>query len=401
MGRAGYGEGFVTGPDVVACAEQAAERALTGLAEAAGTQTLCAVFASSADPDRAGAALERAAAVLGAPHTVGCTAGGVLGAGRGVEDEEAVSVLAVALPGLTARTFHLEVMRASGEVAVLGLPRPRDDEPVAVLLSDPWSFPVDSFVSGTNDTSPDTSPRLAVVGGLASGRGGPGSTRLLVDGVVRDRGAAGVLLGGDVELRAVVSQGCRPVGPEMVVTHSDGQVLLALAGTPVLAKLEQVLAGLSPVDQALVTSGLQVGVAMDEYADAHGHGDFLVRAVLGADRERGGLVIGDAVAVGQTVRFHVRDAQAADEDLRTLLRRGPTGPAAGAALLFSCNGRGSSLFDGTLGGAGHDAAVVREMLDGPAVAGFFAGGELGPVAGRNHLHTFTASLLAFGQRSPT
>jgi small ligand-binding sensory domain FIST len=29
------------------------------------------------------------------------------------------------------------------------------------------------------------------------------------------------------------------------------------------------------------------------------------------------------------------------------------------------------------------------------VAGFFAAGELGPVAGRNYLHGFTASVLAF------
>jgi small ligand-binding sensory domain FIST len=29
------------------------------------------------------------------------------------------------------------------------------------------------------------------------------------------------------------------------------------------------------------------------------------------------------------------------------------------------------------------------------VVGFFAAGEIGPVAGRNHLHGFTASVLLF------
>ena len=52
----------------------------------------------------------------------------------------------------------------------------------------------------------------------------------------------------------------------------------------------------------------------------------------------------------------------------------------------------------SLGGADHDVTVVRrELATAGGVAGFFAGGELGPVAGRNHLHGFTASVLAFPQ----
>jgi len=38
---------------------------------------------------------------------------------------------------------------------------------------------------------------------------------------------------------------------------------------------------------------------------------------------------------------------------------------------------------------------VSRALSLDGLAGFFAGGELGPVAGRNHLHGFTASMLAF------
>jgi small ligand-binding sensory domain FIST len=107
-------------------------------------------------------------------------------------------------------------------------------------------------------------------------------------------------------------------------------------------------------------------------------------------------VVGDLIEVGSTVRLQVRDADAADEDLRELLSdfRGKNPPIAGA-LLFSCNGRGGHLFGTSLGGADHDVTAVRRELRTEGVAGFFAGGELGPVAGRNHLHGFTASVLAF------
>ena len=122
-------------------------------------------------------------------------------------------------------------------------------------------------------------------------------------------------------------------------------------------------------------------------------GDFLVRNVLGLDRSSGALAITDRVRVGQTVQFHVRDAQTADEDLRALLqqdRATHTRPPAGA-LLFSCNGRGMRLFPQP----DHDAAAVRAAVGDVPLAGLFAQGELGPVGGRNFIHGFTASLALF------
>jgi small ligand-binding sensory domain FIST len=90
------------------------------------------------------------------------------------------------------------------------------------------------------------------------------------------------------------------------------------------------------------------------------------------------------------VRLHVRDADSADEDLRRLIAQLTPEPAPDAALLFTCNGRGSQLF----GHPDHDAVLVHEALRGTPLAGFFAAGEFGPVGGRSHLHGFTASLLA-------
>lgn len=376
-----FGEGLATGEDLRVVAERACADALTTLS---GPPDLVAVFVCADDPEAVVAAGEAAARATGARVLVGCSAGGVLGAGRGVEATPAVSVLAAELPGVRLRPFHLEVMRAEAGAAVVGLPE-RDGDEVAVLLADPYSFPADGFVAQANGALLG----LAVVGGLAHGPRGAGSTRLLLDGRAVDRGAVGVMVQG-ARARTLVSQGCRPIGPAMTVTAAAGNVAQELAGQPALRKLEQVLADLTPDEQAMASSGLQLGIAMDEYAEDH---DFLVRGILGSDPATGGLVVGDLVEVGQTVRLQVRDADAADADLRAHLAG--HAPGAGGALLFSCNGRGAHLFGTAHGGADHDAAVVRQALGGPAVAGFFAGGELGPVSGRNHLHGFTASLLVF------
>jgi small ligand-binding sensory domain FIST len=381
-----FGDGLALGPDLVRAAEQAAEAALAPLL-GRPPDLLCA-FVSGGGPDESAAALERAAQLAGAGASVGCSAAGVLAGSRGVE-EPAVSVFAGVLPDVDVRTFHLEVLRADAGAAVVGLPETELGD-VAVLLADPYSFPADGFVSQANAALPG----LPLVGGLAAGRLGAGSTRLMVDGRSVERGAVGVVLRG-ARAVSLVSQGCRGVGPAMTVTAAAGNVVRGLAGEQALAKVQKVLADLLPEDQALASTGLQLGIAADEYAEDQ---DFLVRAILGTEPETGGLVVGDLVEVGQTVRLQVRDAATADAALRATLAgyRARTADApAGGALLFSCNGRGAHLFGGSYGGADHDPALVREQLAAQGVAGFFAGGELGPVGGRNHLHGFTASLLAF------
>ena len=139
--------------------------------------------------------------------------------------------------------------------------------------------------------------------------------------------------------------------------------------------------------------GLHLGLAMSEYQDRFERGDFLISNVTGADPESGSIALGTQVRVGQTVRFHVRDADTADEDLIGLLTADRTAHAAPprAGLLFSCNGRGTRLFSEPH----HDAAAVQKVAGPIPLAGFFAQGELGPIGGRNYVHGFTASIALF------
>lgn len=384
-----FGDGLAVDADLTAATEAATRQAV----EALGDQRpdLLAVFVCGGEADAVSEALQRAAVMTGSTAAVGCSAPGVIGAGRGVEASPAAAVWCAVLPDVHVRTFALEVMPSDAGMAVVGMPERHDDDSVAILLADPWSFPVDGFVEQTNLALPG----LPIVGGMAAGAQGRGSTRLLIDDHVVDRGAVGVMLGGPVGARTVVSQGCRPIGPAMTVTAAEGNTILELAGMPALRKLQEILALLPPDEQAMVSGGLQLGVARDEYVEEHVQGDFLIRGLAGGDDASGALVVGDLIPVGRTVRFQVRDAAAADSDLREMLAGFRTesvdSPTEGA-LLFSCNGRGAHLF----GSADHDPALVRSDLVGSGVAGCFAAGEIGPVGGRNFVHGFTASILAFG-----
>jgi small ligand-binding sensory domain FIST len=90
------------------------------------------------------------------------------------------------------------------------------------------------------------------------------------------------------------------------------------------------------------------------------------------------------------VRFHLRDAESADLDLRRVL----VGHQADGALMFTCNGRGTRLFDE----AHHDVTVLSRQIGPVPVGGIFAAGEIGPVGGRNFVHSFTASIALFRDR---
>lgn len=394
-----FGDGLAVGPDLQGAATGAVQQALAPLRE---PPKLVCVFVCGGGPDeseRAGSAAMAAAgrAAAGAvgpvPTVVGCTVSGVIGAGRGVEDTGAVSAWAAALPGVRVTPLLLDSVRSADGIVVTGMPAPAADDRVAVLFADPYRFPADGFVAESSAQLGG----LPIAGGLAGGPSGTGAdgVRLFLDGEVHEGGAAGVLLGGGLEAVAVVSQGCRPVGPSMVITAAAGNQIAELAGTRALDKLEEIITALAAPEQDLLSDGLHIGIAMDEYADEHERGDFLIRSVIGADPQGGTLSIGDVVEVGQTVRFQVRDAKTAATDLdQTLAAFGTVSgiDSVGGALLFSCNGRGAAFF----GTADHDVRAVRRALAAEAVGGFFASGEIGPVGGRNHVHGFTASILAFG-----
>lgn len=313
---------------------------------------------------------------------LGATAVSIIGNAEEVEEAPAFSLLAACLPDAQLTPVTLGVEDTPDGAAVVGWPDLDGDPSTLMLLADPFSFPVDAFLRRLDDDRPG----LRVIGGVASANMRPGGNRLVIDGEVREHGAVGVFLDG-VDVQPVVSQGCRPIGQPFVVTAADGNFIQELGGRPALERLRELAEGLDEQERTLVRSGLHLGVVVDEHKTAFDRGDFLVRNIAGADRASGALAVGDRIAVGQTVQFQVRDADAADEDLRSLL----AGAEARAALVFTCNGRGRHLF----GVPDHDAGVVAELLGPIPAAGAFCAGEIGPIGGHNFLHGFTASLALF------
>lgn len=326
-------------------------------------------------------------------HVLGCTGETVIGEEREVEGSEALSLWSIQLPGATLTPRRLDYQ--AGELSGWEGNASAASVSALILLGDPFSFPTDQFLKRVSETSPG----LRVVGGMASASPVPGANRLLLDDGVFDNGAVAIEVGGPVSIRTVVSQGCRPIGRTMIVTRAERNVIRELGRRPAMEVLREVYEELNEDDQERVRQGLHIGRVINEYQDTFQRGDFLVRNVMGTD-DAGGIAVTDVIRVGQTVQFHVRDAESADEDLRTLLGSDPTtntGSKVEGALLFSCNGRGTRLFPGP----DHDVDVLHELLGPVPVAGLFAMGEIGPVGGQNFVHGFTASVVIFESTAKT
>jgi small ligand-binding sensory domain FIST len=350
------------------------------------------LFVSHTHAEGFGQLASRICEATGTKVLIGCTGETIIGGSEEIESGPALSLWSAIVSGVRVEPFAVRFERTADGIVTSGLPAVPTDGPVVravFMLADPASSAPHTVL----DHFEAESPGVPVHGGMASGGRRAGENRLFHNSHEVKHGAVGLVLRGGPRVRSVVSQGCRPIGKNYVVTRAEDNVIHALGGVPPMQRLRELFDTLSDRDSELVRLGLHLGLVMNEYKETFERGDFLISNVAGADPGTGSIAIGTPVRVGQTVRFHVRDAETADEDLQSLLDadRSANAALARAALLFSCNGRGTRLFPS----AHHDASAIQKV-DGPIpLAGFFAQGELGPIGGRNYVHGFTASIALF------
>ncbi len=354
---------------------------------------------------------------LRADCLLGVSAESVVGGAVELERAPGVSVLGARLPGVTLVPFTAQSLQPYDDDSPEGVERlgraigAAEDLRATFLFVDPFTVPMIGLLPAlcrARVRRPDDAPIGAIVGGFASAGSAPGQNTLLLDDAVSRAGAVGVSLRGPVQVDAIVSQGCRGFGPNYVVTGVRRNVILTLGGRPALEALREAVEELPDSDKPLLQKGLFVGRVINEYKERFGRDDYLIRNVAGVEEGTGAVAVTDFLKVGQTVRFHLRDAATAHEDLAMLLDAQQLRDPPAGGLLITCNGRGTRLFDHPH----HDAAAVaRAFRRGPAgeslakpgrdmgseeptvpLAGFFAAGEIGPVGHESFVHGHTACL---------
>jgi small ligand-binding sensory domain FIST len=374
---------------------EASEQALSAL----GTEPHLAIaFVSSHYGEDVRSSSELLPAPLRDCALVGCAAAGVIGAGEECEDEPALSLTLASLPGVSLAARHFERstlpsahVRPGVLSTSLGMQPGNEANVHFLVLVDPFTFPPEPLLQLLDRHY----PQATKIGGLASGGRAAGETTLYAGGEVHTSGAVCLAMSGDVDVRAIVAQGCRPVGQPLFVTRAHGNLLLELDGQRPTDVLRALYATAGERDRRLLPHALFLGLVMRPGESRYGHGDYLVRNLLGVDDETGALWIGAELEANQVVQFHVRDAVTSAEDVEhalATLDREPAEPA--GALLFSCLGRGKHLY----GRPDHDTDAFRRHARTTPLGGFFCNGEIGPVRGRTFVHGYTSAFALFQPR---
>lgn len=323
---------------------------------------------------------------------LGCSGEGVIAGREELETGPAVALWVAVLPDVELEPFRLSFSSELDQFHMSAWPRTEMAQPSVLLLADPFTTPVQEML----DLFEERYPGVKAIGGLAGGGREAGMNRLVVNDQVFGDGLVGVQLSGAVDVRSIISQGCRLIGERFVVTKATHNLIHELGGVPALERLHALVESLEDEDRQQAQRGLHLGIVMDEHRNRFGQGDFLSRNLLGADQATGAVAVGEIVQEGQTVQFQLRDAGSASDELHTLLAQDreqyPCPPL--GALMFSCCGRGRGLF----GRSNHDAEATATQLGSIPMAGFFAQGEIGPVGRKNFLHGYTASLALFAER---
>jgi small ligand-binding sensory domain FIST len=325
---------------------------------------------------------------------LGCCCYGVIADRKEIENTPAAVLLLATLPEVDISPFY----HPAGSYDDLSKPEDwydflnvyPNEKPQFIIFSDPLNTSLSVFLEAITHAYPDA----PAFGGLVAAGEQLKSSCLLYNGQSFSEGLVGVFLKGNIHIETIVAQGCRPMGENYIVTSADENIVYELAGKPFYEILEEVLEKVSKEDRKLAEQAIFLGVAMDEYKHRMRQGDYVIRLVMGIDEETGAGILTDAISQGQTVKFHVRDSQAAEKELETLLlnhkqellRKKPKG-----AMIVSCSARGIDLF----GALGHDTRLIRESIGKIPLAGFFGAGEIGPVHGKNFLHGLTTVLGLF------
>lgn len=375
---------------------------------------LAFVFISSAFASEYPRLMPLLQAAIEVPVWIGCSGGGVVGVDaegqiQEVEGQAALSLTLACLPDVQVHPFHLSLDQLpdldsppDAWTDLIGVPA--QSQPQFVLLAAPTSSGVTELLQGLDFAYPGS----VKVGGLASVNSLSGASGLFCNGICYPDGIVGVALSGNIVMETIVAQGCRPIGQPYRVAAAERNILTeleenteadetcGLARTP-LEVLQGLFQELDESDRELAQHSLFVGVAQSSFKQQLEQGDFLIRNLLGVDPKTGAIAVGDRIRPGQRIQFHLRDAAASAEDLRTLLTRYQmkSSPLAASetrlsqpvgALMFSCMGRGEGLYERP----NFDSQLFSQYLDQVPLSGFFCNGEIGPVGTTTFLHGYTS-----------
>jgi hypothetical protein len=322
---------------------------------------------------------------------VGCSTSGEILDARVYDDSITLAVARFEHTTLAVETQPVSRSESADAGRTLGKRlRERGDGLAAVfVLGDGLNSNGSTLAQGLTE---GTGGSAIITGGLAADGNRFARSWVLVDGRPAMSHVAAVgLYGTALEVASGSCGGWSALGPERVVTRSEGNMLLELDGRPALetykAYLGERASGL-PATALLFPLAIRVPGSADAV---------LIRTVLSVDEERQGMSFTDDIPEGSRVQLMRGTSDRIVDAARSAAAQARLpGDEPALAIVVSCNGR--RLY---LGQRVEDEleTVVSELGATYPVVGFYSYGELSPIPdGGCALHNQTITITTLREQ---
>jgi hypothetical protein len=333
----------------------------------------------------------------GVPLT-GCSAEGTIGGEDADESNFSVVVTAISSDELRWTNGLVTGLRADSRAAGQQVAEylQSDLSPDAIglfVFPDALSVNFNNFASGLEGNL-STHRFLPLWGGAAGDNFARQQTYQYCDDEVVSDGIAFALLTGEARTAWAISHACIPIGGERVVTRCQGNVIYEIDGKPLLEVIKEYIP-----DPDLIANWYRYALTLalsfkaPEYFEDE---EYIVQGIPRINEDDGSVTIQTEVTEGMSVWFSSRDKEKLTAGLNRMVAQikhqlGDAQPK--LVFQFDCSSRGKMMFRDQ---------ERRQLLgqfrqavgpDAPWV-GFYTYGEIGPVAGHNLRHIYTAVVLA-------
>ncbi|GFO56843.1 histidine kinase [Geomonas sp. Red276] len=334
----------------------------------------------------------------GAPLT-GCSSEGIIVQGLVAETNFGICVMAVASDELRFANLKVENItsgpgRAGARLAERLQLLLAPDSIACFLFADGLTFDFDPFhASFLRSIRLDR--QLPFFGGLAADNWATRKTYQYHDDEVLSDGISCVLMSGEGRIASGISHGCVPVGTRRTITRCRANIIYEIDGTPALDVLKEYVDDGSASQWNKMALNLCLGFKTPEYLKKE-YGEFTVRYIMDKDDREGSVTIQSDVSEGTELWIVRRDKELIREGLLTVAGQikeqlGDRKPK--FVMQFECMGRGKVVFReqekiDLLAGLQLNLGAQLPWI------GFYTYGEIGPIAGYNCIHNFTAVIAA-------
>ncbi len=342
--------------------------------------------------------------VTGDAQLSGCSATGVITqsgpAGEGfytqtglVKGESVAGVMVWSSDHIRFHTFNVQGLKQDSRKAGEELGKQinvLDVHPlVLIMLPDGLTLNSNAFFAGIDS---HLKKPILFCGGGASDNINAYKTYQFHNGMVFSDSASCILISGEANIETAISHGCVPISTEKTITRSEANRIFEINDEPAWAFFKTYLP--EDVDDLTAEAAGTLCICeklpeeLSTVYDTH-----IIRGPASKDPDGSMLFLAE-MQTGSKIQMGRRDPDKISLNAkkmaeRTKLKLENRKPI--AVLHFDCAARGKLCFGNEAKEKGID--VLKDVIgkDIPWL-GLYSYGEIGPIAGKNYFHNFTASL---------